>query len=405
MYCCAILIEVQRTLVVLEMVNNLADVNVGMVFWPVGTGDSTTIKVSNEIFVQVDLNRMKKAGDESNPEVDVIDELRQILPKHKGGKPYLAAFVLTHPDEDHCKGFSELIEEFHVGELWFSPGIFDEYGGDLCDDASQFQAEATGRVGKIIEKGGNADSGERVRIVGNADVLRQDRFNGLNKDVLIVPGEATSVIDGQDYGDAFRAFIHAPFKEETEDGDKNEGSIGMQVTLADEDTTLKALLLGDLNYPVLKKIFDRSDDSDLEWEILLAPHHCSKSAMFWKNEGEAEESFRPDIMESLEKARLPNAMVVVSAKDDFSDEEGSNPPHKKAKNEYQKIVDAGNFLCVMANESGGSPDPVVIVGGEPDDGNGGGNGNGGGGEAKYSGLTDVDESHRDPPDKTTRYGK
>jgi hypothetical protein len=39
------------------------------VFWPIGTGDSTTIVVDDEIVMQVDLHDMDKADDDANPEV------------------------------------------------------------------------------------------------------------------------------------------------------------------------------------------------------------------------------------------------------------------------------------------------------------------------------------------------
>ena len=95
----------------------------GIVFWPVGTGDSTTISVSRDTVVQVDLHHMTVSEEEGDPHVAIVDELARLLPK-VDGKPYLAAFVLTHPDEDHCLGFSSLAKKVRIGELWFSPRVF-----------------------------------------------------------------------------------------------------------------------------------------------------------------------------------------------------------------------------------------------------------------------------------------
>lgn len=39
----------------------------GAVFWPVGTGDSTTVVVDETVVLQVDLHDMAKADDEENP--------------------------------------------------------------------------------------------------------------------------------------------------------------------------------------------------------------------------------------------------------------------------------------------------------------------------------------------------
>src|SRR5689334_12487873 len=95
----------------------------GAVFWPVGTGDSTTLVVTDEILVQVDLNDRDKADDDANPEVPVVDLLVEALPIGSDGRPFLAAFVLTHADKDHCSGFADLLEKATIGELWATPRL------------------------------------------------------------------------------------------------------------------------------------------------------------------------------------------------------------------------------------------------------------------------------------------
>src|SRR2546426_9403582 len=97
----------------------------GAVFWPVGTGDSSTIVVSDEIVVQVDLHDMAKADDDENPEVPVVDRLVEALPQ-VDGRPYLAVFALTHADKDHCLGFADLLEKATIGELWATPRLWRE---------------------------------------------------------------------------------------------------------------------------------------------------------------------------------------------------------------------------------------------------------------------------------------
>ena len=98
----------------------------GFIFWPVGNGDSTTIKVADEAFIQVDLNHLSKSEEEDDPHFQIIDELREILPEIDN-KPHLSLFILTHPDEDHCKGFASLLKVVTIGEIWFSPIIVREY--------------------------------------------------------------------------------------------------------------------------------------------------------------------------------------------------------------------------------------------------------------------------------------
>jgi len=89
----------------------------GVVFWPVGTGDSSTIVVDDDIVVQVDLNDMAKADDDDTAEVAVVDRLIESLPVGADGRPHLAAFVLTHADLDHCRGFEDLLSEVTIGTV------------------------------------------------------------------------------------------------------------------------------------------------------------------------------------------------------------------------------------------------------------------------------------------------
>ncbi len=92
------------------------------------------------------------------------------------------------------------------------------------------------------------------------------------------PGEAVSRLDGEELGDQFEAFIHAPFKSDCA-AERNATSLAMQLTLKDASGSEgHALLLGDLAYETIAKIFAYSEDHDrperLAWEVLLAPHHC-----------------------------------------------------------------------------------------------------------------------------------
>jgi len=265
----------------------------GFVFWPVGTGDSTTIAVKNNNIVQVDLHHMSTAGEDDDPHTPIVDRLVELLP-NVDEKPYLAVFILTHPDQDHCLGFADLLKRVKIGEIWFTPRIFREYSKDLCDDAKAFRKEALRRVKETIRREGDVDSGNRVRIIGYDDLLKEEEYEGFPSDRLTVPGSSIVDLDGEDCSSDFTAFVHAPFKDDSS-GERNDTSVALQVTLRSGDAAGRAFLLGDLCYPTVKRIFDMSDTEDLEWDVFLAPHHCSKSVMYWKEEDEEEESLRQDI--------------------------------------------------------------------------------------------------------------
>ncbi len=324
----------------------------GLVFWPVGNGDSTTIVVDSEICLQVDLNHLEKSEENDDASWAIIDELADRLPS-VDGRPYLAAFALTHPDQDHCRGFAELLDRVDIGELWFTPRVFLEYNEDLCDDAEEFKKEAERRVKETIKAGGDPGTGNRVRVFGYSELLEEDDFEDFPEDRLTVPGNEITLIDEEDVSGEFRAFIHAPFKDD-DAGDRNDTSLGMQVTLYDGDQELCALLFGDLSYPILQRIFEHTEEADdLAWNVLLAPHHCSKAAMYWKDENDDEEKLKKHIVEEMDEASLePNRVVSSSNSVPSSNKSGDNPPHAKAKTQYEKITDS--FLCTMDQD-----EPVV----------------------------------------------
>ena len=323
----------------------------GLVFWPVGNGDSTTIVVDTETCLQVDLNHLEKSDDDDDASWAVVDELVKRLPK-VNGRPYLAAFALTHPDQDHCRGFAKLLDKVDIGELWFTPRIFGEYGKDLCDDAKEFKKEAKRRVKKTIEAKGDPGAGNRIRIFGYSELLEEDDFKDFPKDRLTVPGNVLTVIDEKDVSDEFRAFVHAPFKDD-DAGERNDTSLGMQITLYNGAQKLRALLLGDLSYPIIKRIFELSETDDLAWNVLLAPHHCSKAVMYWKDEGEDDEKLKKHIVKKMDEASVkPNRVVSSSNPVPSSNKSGDNPPHAKAKTQYETITES--FLCTMDQD-----EPIV----------------------------------------------
>ena len=322
----------------------------GLAFWPVGNGDSTTIVVDSKTYLQVDLNHLEKSEDDDDRSVGIVDELVQRLPKIDG-RPYLAAFALTHPDQDHCRGFSTLLKKVRIGELWFTPRVFYEYRKDLCDDAKSFKKEATRRVEKTIDVSGDPGAGNRVRVFGYSDLLDKE-FDGFPEDRLTVPGNELKMIDERDFSNRFRAFVHAPFKDD-DAGDRNDTSLGMQITLYDGAKELRSLLLGDLSYPIIKRIFKVSNTDDLAWNVLLAPHHCSKAAMYWKDDGDDEEKLKQHIIDEMDDVSLPpNRVVSSSSSVPSSNKPGDNPPHAKAKARYETITDS--FLCTMDQD-----DPIV----------------------------------------------
>jgi len=326
-----------------------------IIFWPVGTGDSTSVVIQDGIVLQIDLRDLHSAGDEDDDHAAVVDELVENLPT-VNGKPYLSTFALTHPDKDHIQGFEALLDRVMIGEIWFTPRVFIENDQDLCDDAVIFKQEAERRVQETIKSGGDVGAGDRVRLIGYDALLKEDDFVGFPEGRLTVPGNSITEIDGVDYEGVFNAFIHAPFAEET-DGDRNNTSLCMQVVLGDDPSKGGVLLFGDIAYPRLRKIFDTTkkagNEQYLAWKVFLAPHHCSKSAMYQKEDD--KEVLKQDILDDLAEYQVDGGVIIASSeKIPSQNASGDNPPHAKAKKRYEEVADGG-FLCTHEDGEDGKP--------------------------------------------------
>lgn len=341
----------------------------GVVFWPIGTGDSSTVVVSDQVLVQVDLNDCDKADDDETPEVPVVDLLVEALPKGDDGRPFLAAFVLTHADKDHCSGFQNLLDKATIGELWATPRMWREYlddpdAPDLCDDAKAVHEEVKRRVEavkKAAADGTEIALGDRVLVVGYDTEEHEHGYHDLPAEYLLKPGQSITKINGVDHAGRFKAFIHAPFKDDCA-AERNDTSLSMQVTLSEDGgKDGKVLLFGDLAYETIMKIFNYSEAHDreqyLEWNLLLAPHHCSKKVMYVREDG--KDVLKRDILEAFEQhAREGSVVVASSAVIPSSDAAKANPPHRKAADRYKEYAD--RFICTMEWPSVEDPSPVVL---------------------------------------------
>ena len=237
-----------------------------------------------------------------------------------------------------------------------SPRTFREFRehDDLCDDAQAFHDEAMRRVRASIEAGGDPGRGHRIRIIGYDELLREPDLRRLPGRTPDHPRRHDHDVDGENHSDAFEAFVHAPFKEDSF-GDRNDCSLAFQVSLYNGSGTGRALLMGDLSYPVIRRIFDRSKAATLQWNALLAPHHCSKSVMYWKDDGEDHETLKHDMVRDLGNAALSPGYVVSSSEPvpDRNDP-GDNPPHAKAKTQYERIV-PNEFICTHEHPNEKNP--------------------------------------------------
>jgi hypothetical protein len=320
--------------------------------------------------MQVDLHDMAMADEDDAVVAAVVDRLVEVLPR-RNGVPYLAAFVLTHADMDHCLGFADLLKKVTIGELWATPRLWREYTDNdlpLCEDAEAFHKEAKRRVSateKAVAEGRTPASGDRIRVVGYDTEHDKHAYSDLPDQYLSYPGQVVTAIDGDDVSGRFEAFIHAPFKDDCA-AERNDTSLALQVTLkADAGSDGHVLLLGDLAYETIKKIFEYSEAAGrperLAWEVLLAAHHGSKKVMYVTEDG--RDVLRQDVLDLLESHASESAVVVVSSCPfPGSNKPGDNPPHILARDRYEEI--AGELICTGEYPDPDAPRPLVFVLGE-----------------------------------------
>lgn len=344
-----------------------------VIIWPVGTGDSTTLVLKpGELIMQIDLRHLEKADNPEEPEWPIVDYLVKALPK-RNGKPYLALFVLTHPDKDHIQGFAELMKKVDIGELWHTPKIFRDQPDQeetMCDDAKAFHKEVDRRRKAILASPKAIKSGDRLRIIGHDEILSEDKYKELPPGCMSRPGHKISFVDGNDIAEHFQVFIHAPFKDD-QAKDKNNTSLALNVVIWEGEKYGQFLFFGDREYPTIKRIFDTTEESKrgetdntpyLFWNVMLCAHHCSKAVMYWQDEGDEDEVFKKDIMDYFEKySREKNGYIVSSSHSQFTNGKGDNPPHKKAQDRYSEIVKPGRFICTHEYPSKKEPAPLVFT--------------------------------------------
>ena len=126
-------------------------------FFPVGNGDMTLVQTKGGHRILIDMNIRSAADDPDDDTPDVAAKLRDKLIRDAAGWLYVDALLLSHPDEDHCRG---LRGHFHLGppdewsnsadkivirEIWSSPMVFRRASRRhvLCDDSESVQCRVS----------------------------------------------------------------------------------------------------------------------------------------------------------------------------------------------------------------------------------------------------------------------
>lgn len=339
-------------------------------FYPVGNGDCDLITIGGaNKKMMFDCNFRQKAEDNNDEMYDVLgDLLDNELTTKKCGLPFLDAFLLTHPDQDHCRSFADKFylgdpdavpqsakddKKILIGELWYSPRVFEEQTGELNADAKAFKKEAKRRMDLFKSDPNKADKdGNRIRIIGWTD---NPDLKGL-EDRIVTPSKTISEVNGSSCRH-FEMFIHAPFKDDIVGEDRNMTSIAAQLRFKSDKNSediARVFLGGDTEWRVIEKIMNETfDDNFLKWDLMEAPHHCSYKFFADDREDDANQASLNFLKKSEDNAFVVSSSKVVKKNSD-------NPPCQKAKNRYTDRVGESNFFCTSGEKDEDTEEPIVF---------------------------------------------
>lgn len=343
-------------------------------FYPVGNADCTLIKLDNGKTIIVDCQILSDLTDGNGKQVvfDVKADLLKELKRDSFGRPFVDLFISTHPHDDHCKGFSgnfyhgDVVDydkdknkdEIIIEELWITPrGIQN----DLAAPAEDVRREAKRRQKRYDDNANYEGSkGNYLRVIG------YDKDKEFDKRYCYIPGSLVTNVHGEALS-WLEMFIHAPFKEDVEtskkEDDKNATSIVVQLGFKIAGYTeyrSRLLMGGDAEHEIWQHILDNSNKNKdrLEWNIFLAPHHCSWSFF---NDSDNKKEIKPSAEAILDMQFDDKTHIVASSNEIKSCD--SNPPCYEAQQEYIKKLKSGSshFLNTATHSrEGGIPQPIVF---------------------------------------------
>ena len=353
-------------------------------FFPVGNGDMTLIRLATGRTILIDINIRNDADDQNKHDYpDVAKMLKDRLERDadNDNRLYVDAFVLTHPDQDHCGGLQnhyhlgapstwkkpegEELEKILIHEMWSAPLTFrraDRVDGNLVPNAEAWKKEAKRRV--KLAKDGEASAnelGNLIKIMG--EDVHHDKTEGIEHLIQKV-GESTNTICGQ-ADPSFSALLLSPKVVTEEEADalpgKNNSSIVMQFSFSPSDSTLdkktatRFLTGGDAEINIWKRIWHRNEETtqNLAYHILQTPHHCSLGALSYDNyndqagkQGKGEEcDIDKEAYSALSQAET--AAYIVASSEEPAEKSGKD----LAKRLYEAIAENANgkFLGTMTD--------------------------------------------------------
>jgi hypothetical protein len=337
--------------------------------------------------ILIDCNIRAAADDPDDDTRDVARDLRDRLKRDSNGRPYVDAFISTHPDADHCRG---LEKHFHLGapknypddkkpdnekkivisEMLSSPIVFRRASKEhtLCDDAAAFQKEAKRRVKHARDKKcAGIEAGNRILILGEDEDGKTDDLGP----ILVKVDEAFDTICGVQ-NTLFKALLLAPLPKSDDEGEeeklgKNHSSVVLNIELADtalRKTVKNFLAGGDAEVLIWERLWDKHSKKPqvLAYDLLLTPHHCSWHSLSYDSRSEIGDKAKVCASAKSALSQIRSEGTIVSSSCPIKDDD-SDPPCYAAALEYKSIAKnaKGQFICTGEHLTEADPVPLEFT--------------------------------------------
>lgn len=351
-----------------------------IIFFPVDNGNMSLLKLNNEseTTILTDIYIREMADDEDAEPYDIANYLLQII-KREDGIPYVDIFLLSHNDEDHIKGLQNYfylgdpsdypdsdedeVQKILIKEIWGSTHFWkrSSESNKLCDDAKAFNREIKRRVTLYENSNNIQDEGNRVKIIG---IDPDGKTDGL-EEIVVNIDEEISTFNEIDLSDKLNLKVLGPIPQQENESDEdfsksNRASVIVSLSVTEGVTQNKALLTGDAEVFVWDCLWNKYANSSeqLEYDVLLAPHHCSWHSLSYDSQSECD---KPEVSSDAKLAlsqALKGAFIISSSKPIEDDD--NNPPSFAAKKVYLSFIDDSHFLCTQEYPSEENTAPIVI---------------------------------------------
>lgn len=345
-----------------------------IVFYPVGTGDTSQIILNNGKRILMDYRHQKKTEDGSCPEINLKARLKQEL--KDAGRDNIDVVAFTHGDKDHIENSVEFFELKHaakyqgdgrikINTLWVPAAMVLEAATNeqLSSEFVIWRQEARHRL----------KEGKGIRVFSKPEKLKDWlEENGLTLESRrhLITDAGQIAPDFDLYADGVEFFCHSPFIKHVDEGDdlRNDASLIFNVRFHENGNNYDYLAVGDSTWSVLEDIVETTkahgNMDRLAWDLYNIPHHCSYKALS-NEKGESETTPEAGAKEILLAGKEGGYLVSSSAPilDSREGREQSLPPHiqaKKCYERYLKKVDGAKFLVTMAEPNATKPEPLVF---------------------------------------------